>query len=68
MARTHRLFTIRRVAPVGDRRLIATTRIRIEPEPVDIDWISALKATDRCNLSFTITYRWKPSALDPNWT
>ena len=39
-------FGISRVALVGDRGMLATTRIREDVAPAGLDWISALKTSD----------------------
>ncbi len=44
--RIRRRFGIDRVALVGDRGMLTTARIREDPEPAGLDWISALKTQD----------------------
>ena len=39
-------FGLTHVALVGDRGMLATTRLREDLEPADLDWISALKTSD----------------------
>ena len=46
VARIRDRFGIRRVALVGDRRMITTAGIGHDLDPVGLDWISALKAVD----------------------
>ncbi len=44
--RIRRRFGIGRVAPAGDRGMLATARIREDLEPAGLDWIPALKTVD----------------------
>ena len=46
VGRIRRRLRIDRVAPVGDRGMPTTARIREDPEPAGLDWIPSLKRRD----------------------